>query len=170
MPSAGHGTDGPRARLAFTCLVPAGVPLLEGLALAVQRDLFDVGVDMRLEALPAAQLAQRLAAGAFDAYLLDINAFGLGWTYWLWHSDARRPMIDAGVSAADAPLDRMRHARDEASLKAAVADVRRSFRDDPPALFLCWVEAARATSRALALPAEPDRDVLLSVARWHPAP
>jgi peptide/nickel transport system substrate-binding protein len=168
--TATPGTAGPRIRLAFTCLVPTGMPLLEGLALAVQRDLLAVGVDMRLEAVSPAVLTRRLAAGAFDAYVLDMNAFGLGWTYWLWHSEASRPFVDAGPAAADGPLERMRRARNDDELRRVLADVQRAFRHDPPALFLCWAEAVRATSRRVAVPLTPDRDVLLSLARWQPSP
>ena len=165
-----RGSAGPRARFSFRCLVPAGLTALEGVAIAVQRDLLDVGVDMQLEAVPLPALAGRLAAGDFDAYVLDMNAFGLGWTYWLWHSEASRTLVDSGATGADAALEHMLRAADEGALRAAVADLRRAFADDPPALFLCWAEAARATSRAFALPGALDRDVLLSIARWQPAP
>jgi peptide/nickel transport system substrate-binding protein len=160
----------PRARVTFTCLVPGGIPLLEALAVAVQHDLSRAGVDMHLEAVAPDVLARRLAAGDFDSYLLDANASGLGWTHWLWHSAARRSFIDAGPSAVDAPLERMRRAADATALRAAVQDARRAFRDDPPALFLCWADTVRATSRRVALPAATDRDILSSLARWQPAP
>ncbi len=158
------------SRFTFTCLVPSGMPLLEALAIAVQHDLFDVGVDMRLEPIPLAALGQRLAAGDFDAYLLELNAFGLSWTYWLWHSGAARPFIDSGYVGADAALDRVRHAANGAELRSAVAQARQVLRDDPPGLFLCWVETARAVSRQFALPLDRDRDVLPLLPHWQVAP
>lgn len=160
----------PGVRLVLTALVPAGMPVLERLSLALQRDLLDAGVDLRLEALPLRAMAARIAAGQFDAYLLDMNAYGLCWTYWLWHSTASRALVNAGASPADAWLDRVRRARGDEELRRAVTDLQRAFRDDPPGLFLCWAEAARATRRSIALPSTPDRDVLLTLPSWHPAP
>jgi peptide/nickel transport system substrate-binding protein len=162
--------DGPPSRFAFTCLVPAGIPLLEALAVAVQRDLFDVGVDMQLEALPLEALGLRLASGDFDAYLLDMNGFGLSWTYRLWHSATAKPFIDSGYAGADAALDRIRHASGEHALRQAVNETRRVFREEAPGLFLCWVETSRAVSRQFALPPGRERDVLLSLPRWQLAP
>jgi hypothetical protein len=43
-------------------------------------------------------------------------------------------------------------------------------RDDPPALFLCWTETARAVRRTFILPADPDRDAVGTIAQWRPAP
>jgi peptide/nickel transport system substrate-binding protein len=161
---------GPAVRFSFVCLVPAGFPLLERLALAVQRDLAHIGVRMDLEVLPLGDVGRRLVTGAFDAYLLEMNGLGLTWTYWLWHSEASRSHVDAAYSGADAALDRVRHARTDEDIRAAVRDLQRRFRDDPPALFLCWPEAARAVSRRFALPSEPDRDMMGSLSRWQPSP
>ena len=158
------------ATVSFTCLVPTGVPLLERLALWVQRALRDVGVDMRLEAMPLDALQARVATGRFDAYLLEANAFGLNWTSWFWHSETGASLVRSGYAGADAALDRVRRARDDSQMRAAVAALRERFAEDAPALFLCWAESARATSKRVALPEDPDTDVLASLARWQPAP
>ena len=162
--------NAPPSRFTFTCLVPAGIPLLEALAIAVQRDFFDVGVDMQLVPVPLAALGERLASGDFDAYLLDMNGFGLSWTYRLWHSATAKPFIDSGYTGADATLDRVRHAADEDTLRHAVDETRRVFREEAPGVFLCWVETSRAVSRQFALPPDRERDVLLSLPRWQLAP
>ncbi len=153
-------------RLVLRCLVPAGVPLFERLALHVQRDMLAAGVDLRLEPVPLAELSRRLARGDFDTYLLEMNGFGLSWTYWLWHSAASRPFVASGYRAADEALDALRRADTDDALRERLRLVRATFRDDPPAIFLCWPLTARAVTTRFALPTGEDHDVLTSVDRW----
>jgi hypothetical protein len=150
--------------------VPAGIPLFERLALHVQRAMLEVGVDLRLEPVPLAELSRRLARGDFDTYLLEMNGFGLGWTYWLWHSEASRPFVASGYRGADAALDALRHADSDPDLRDRLRAVRERFREDPPAIFLCWPQATRAVSTRFALPVGEDRDILSSLARWQAVP
>ncbi|MCU0255118.1 MAG: ABC transporter substrate-binding protein [Vicinamibacterales bacterium] len=157
-------------RLTLRCLVPAGIPLFERLALHVQRAMLEVGVDLRLEPVPLAELSRRLARGDFDTYLLEMNGFGLGWTYWLWHSEASRPFVASGYRGADAALDALRHADSDPDLRDRLRAVRDRFREDPPAIFLCWPQATRAVSTRFALPVGEDRDILSSLARWQAVP
>lgn len=160
------------ARLRFTCLVPADYPQFEPLALVVQKALVDVGVDMLIETLPLSELQRRLAEGRFDAYLLEMAAGpGFNWTYWFWHSagDEGPAWIDSGYRGADAALDRLRVARDDAALRGAVRAFEQTLVDDPPAMFLGWGETARAVRRTFDVPAGEDRDVFSSLAQWRPA-
>lgn len=154
-------------RLALRCLVPAGVPLFERLALHVQRAMLDVDVDLRLEPVSLAELSRRLAAGDFDTYLLELNGFGLAWTYWLWHSEASRPFVASGYRAADDVLDAMRRAANDGDLRTRLRAVRDRLREDPPAIFLCWPLTARAVTTAYALPGSDERDILTSLPRWQ---
>jgi len=42
--------------------------------------------------------------------------------------------------------------------------------DDPPAIFLAWMERARAVSKRFVVPAaEPGRDVLSTLRLWKPS-
>src|SRR6185369_9916189 len=68
---AQSATQGP-ARLRFTCILPAGFAVLERIALEVQRQLYDVGVDIQFEMLPTAEYTKRAQTGDFDAMLTDI--------------------------------------------------------------------------------------------------
>lgn len=170
--SARHlGTS--RTHLRFTCLVPADYPMFERLAIFVQRALLDIGVDMQLVPIPQADLQRRLAAGDFEAYLLEMVAgFGINWPYWFWH--AHQPVqvryVASGYGALDAPLDAVRTARTTDAERTAVRALDAAMRDDPPALFLCWTETARAVRRTFILPADPDRDAVGTIAQWRPAP
>jgi peptide/nickel transport system substrate-binding protein len=157
---------GRSARFSFTCLVQPA-PHFERLALLIQRELLEIDVDMRLESVPMADFAARVGAGRFDAILGELIAsHGLGFTYLLWHSTPP-PFIRTGYTGADAALERVRDARTDNDLRAAVHRLQRTMHDDPPAVFLYWAQASRAVSRRFTLPAGDDVDILRSVDRWQ---
>lgn len=177
---AGHpptrltGTDmRPPGRLRFTCLIPADYPLYERLALVVQKQLADIGVDMIVEPVARAALARRLATGQFEAYLLDIaSGHGFTWPYWFWHSpeaDGAVP-IRSSYRGADASLDRLRRARGDEEVQRALVEVDRALGDDPPGIFLCWSRITRAVDRRFVVAGDGDRDIVSNVALWRVAP
>ena len=57
---------GQTAEVQFTCLIPENFELWERLALMVQRDLAEIGVDMILKSVPFDEFNQRIADGNFD--------------------------------------------------------------------------------------------------------
>lgn len=167
-PGSSPGSGMP-ARFRFTCLVLEEDQRFERIALVVQRQLFSIGVDMRLEPLPRKQLEERLASGDFQAFILEMaNGRTLTFPYKFWHSGTSP--INTGYSAADAALDRMRLASTDDEVRVAVADVMGRLKADPPAVFLVWPREMRAADSSLEIPYEPDRDVLgtLWQARWSP--
>ena len=160
------GGAGRKPRFSFTCVVQAA-PHFERLALLIQRELLGIDVDMRLEALPLSEFGARVGSGRFDAFLGELIAsHGLGFTYMLWHSTPP-PFIRTGYKGADAALDRVRDARTDDDLRAAVHGLQQTMRDDPPAVFLYWAQASRAVSRRFVLPAGDDQDILRNVDRWQ---
>jgi peptide/nickel transport system substrate-binding protein len=160
-------TAAPRTRFSFNCLVPTD-PRYERLALLLQRQLLDVDVDMRLEALPLSDFAARLASGQFDAFLYEvITGRGLGVPYALWHSTRAVPLFRTGYAGADRVLDRVREARTEAETREAVHALQRTLFEDPPAAFLYWIEGSRAVNRRFTFPAAEGIDVLTTVAQWQ---
>jgi len=170
--AAGPG-GAPPARFRFTCLVASGFPRYESFALVVQKALLDIGVDMALEPVPLRELQTRLAAGRFDAYLLEMLAGqGLNWPYWFWHSSdaGGSPWLRSGYTAADAALDRVRGAADDEAFRAAVHAFQRTLLEDPPGIFLCWRETARAVRRRFVVPGDTDRDFVNTIWRWRLAP
>lgn len=163
--------SGMPARFSFTCLVHEGDARFERLALVLQRQLSGIGIDMRLQPVPQDELTARITAGRYDAYLFElVNARTLSFPYQFWHS--RTSPLATGYSAADAALDRLQTAATEHEVRAAVSDVMRVMRADPPAVFLVWPREARAADRTIALPYEQDRDVfgMLWRARSAPSP
>ena len=156
--------------LRFTCLIPANFAILERLALSVQKQLYDVGVDMQIEAVPVEKYDGRIRAADFDAVLIDmIGGPSLARAYSFWRSPGELKGFNVfGYSnpEADRWFDALRYARDEASVRAATGQLQRVLREDPPALFLAWNERTRAISRRFRVPVEGARDPLYTLRLW----
>jgi ABC-type transport system substrate-binding protein len=149
-------------RFRFVCLLPAGDPRFERIALVVQRQLSAVGVDMQIETVSHLDLQRRAAAGDFEALIYEMTSGRtLSWIAAFWHSPAPGGPVYVrnGYRAADEAIDRMRLAGGDEETRIAVADVMRVLRDDPPALFLAWPYEARALERSICVPYEPERDI-----------
>jgi len=159
------------SRFHFKCLLVENDPGAERIALRVQRQLYELGVEM--EVVPVKSLRNAFGTGDFDAALLEfIGSRGLNWLYILWHSPqpGARSQLPTGYDAADAALDRFRSATDETDIRASVEQMQRVFRDDPPALFLAWQERSRALSRAFEAPDEGNVDILGTIRQWRGVP
>ena len=57
-------TTGPQARFRFTCLIPENFSVIERVALEVQKQLYNVGVDMQFEVIPDQRTSMRVFARA----------------------------------------------------------------------------------------------------------
>jgi peptide/nickel transport system substrate-binding protein len=163
----GDSQRGEPDRTAFTMLVVE--PSQELLALAIQRQLQDAGVSIRLEESSLDQMLSRVAKGDFDAILTDAvqGPTVVRPALW-WHS--RGPLNWGGYKSAsvDAALDAINRAPDDAAYRAGVAAFQRAIVDDPPAIFLAWSERARAVSTRFEVPVEPGRDILSTLRLWRP--
>ena len=141
--SRGNGdNEGAPARLRFTCLLPANFALWERMGLLVQRNLFELGVDMRIEEVPFDVLNQRIADGNFDAVFIELIA-GNSPTrpYFFWHSASGRNSWGYGNQDVDGALDGIRHARDENSYRDAFRRFQRGMIEIPPS---SWHLVSRA--------------------------
>ena len=170
-------SDGPShmpARLRFGCLVVAEDQRLQRVALVLQRQLYDVGVDLDVQPIDYRSLVARMATGNFDSILIEpVSYRSSAFVYGLWHSpppDAKvRLDAGSGYKAADAALDRFRRAVSDDEVRASIADVQRAIYDDPPAIFIDWTERTRALSRSIDVPEERGRDILGWIQRWKPS-
>ena len=159
------------SRFRFTCLVAREDQRLQRVALVVQKQLFNIGVDMEVEVRPLREVRSRVGSGKFEAMLSEFASLrALGFVYALWHSPppGAKNLLDLHYSGADPALDRLRGAFREEDIPAAVADLQRAFYDDPPAVFLDWMQNARALSRTIEIPNEGARDILGSIRQWRP--
>ena len=144
-------------------------PSYERLALAVQKQLQAIGVDLDLEFVSGDELRTRLRTGDFDALLSDFNQGpNLARPYLFWQSGAPFNYGKFSSKQVDAALDTIRHAADDAAYRAGVAAFQRAIVDDPPAIFLAWRERARAVSTRFLVPVEPGTDALTTLRLWRP--
>jgi peptide/nickel transport system substrate-binding protein len=155
-------------RFSFDCLVFADDTRFDRVALVVQKQLADVGINMRLVPLSALDFGNRVRAGDFDAFLWEMSGRSLSRVYEFWRS-SDEGMVNSGYTAADGVLDRIRAARTEDEVRAAVADLARVMHDDPPAAFLAWQETSRAVLKTFEVSPEGKRDILTNLWLWRPA-
>ena len=158
------------SRLRFTCLT-VNEERYERLALILQKQLYDIGVDMQIESVAVTELGRRVVAGNFDALLLEwASGRSLAWTYMSFHSGfAPKLGINHGYQAADGLLEALRGSRSDEETRQLVGDLQRLFFEDPPAIYLAWPKVSRAVSTSFAVPDEPGRDVMGSLWQWRPA-
>jgi peptide/nickel transport system substrate-binding protein len=156
--------------LRFTCLIPDGFAMFERLALTVQKQLYDAGVDMQIEAVPVDKYDVRIRNGEFDAVLIDmISGPTFARPYQFWRSPGELKGLNVfGYRNAEADkwFDALRHASNDTMVRAAAGQLQRVLRDDPPALFIAWNERTRAISRRFNVPSEPGRDPLYTLRQW----
>jgi peptide/nickel transport system substrate-binding protein len=159
-------------RFKFTCLYWSDGPQYERIALILQKQLFDIGVDVEMEPVPLDRLYQRMARGDYDAFMLQMSSGrALSWTSTFWDS---RNRAQAGFtnyySSADSVLERLRLATSEDQTRDGVAELQRVLFDDPPAAFLVWLMSARAVSAKFDVRPQPNRDILANIWQWQLAP
>jgi peptide/nickel transport system substrate-binding protein len=168
--TAGDNGGVPDARLRFTCLIPMKFSLLERLGLEIQRQLYDIGVDMQFEAVPIDEYLARIAQGKFEAILVDmISGPSLVRPYLFWRS--ARTYKGLNVFGYDNPeaerqFQALRTAMNEAAVRSATARLQRVLMEDPPAVFLAWNERARVVRREFQVVHERGRDPMSSLWRW----
>jgi peptide/nickel transport system substrate-binding protein len=154
-------------RLNFVCLIPENFQLWERLALMVQRDLAEIGVDMALEAVPAASFSQRIAMGEFDAVLMEIvSGFSVSRPFAFWHSSGLHRFSGYQNESVDSALEDLRRATGDTEYKQAFGRFQKAIFDDPPAIFLAWGETARAVSRRFDVVKAPGGDIRMSISDW----
>jgi peptide/nickel transport system substrate-binding protein len=162
--------NGRRARFTFTCILPENRVTWERIALNVQQQLYDVGVDMQLELLSAEEYDKRIRAGDFDAVIIDMLSgptFSRPYAFWHWGNE-QRPLNVFGYrsAAADRWFAAVQGAASDAEYRVAAAQLQRTMLEDPPALFLAWSERTRAVSRRFNVSAESGPDPMSNFWRW----
>jgi ABC-type transport system substrate-binding protein len=168
---AASGGEMPR-RFKFRCLFWSEDAMFERIALVVQKQLFEIGIDVEMVPMTLTEIRGRHEAGDFEAILVQmVSGRSLDWVYWFWRSvpPANGKMALSGYTAADAALDRLRAARSEDETRMAVADLQRILHEDPPAAFLVRPETTRAVDGTFDVPPEArGRDILGTLWQWKP--
>jgi peptide/nickel transport system substrate-binding protein len=156
-------------RFRFKCFFWSEDPQFERIALVVQKQLFEIGIDVEMIPMTLRELQQRLGEGDFETVLIPmVSGRALEWTSVFWRS-APKAILRSGYTAADAALDRLRSARSDDETRIAVADLQRIMYEDPPAAFLVRPETARAVNDLFMVPAEAKgRDIIPTLWQWKP--
>jgi len=151
------------SRFHFRCLT---VARYEKIALALQKQLSEVGVDLDIQIVPGRDLVARMKSGDFDSVLMErTSGRSLVWTYFFFHSK----VMSLGYSSADGILDRLRTATADIDVRDAVSDFQQVLYEDPPAIFIAWPQVARVVSTRFVVPEEKGRDVIASLSKWKAA-
>jgi peptide/nickel transport system substrate-binding protein len=141
----------------------------ERIAVLLQRQLEEVGVDLVLTGVDQASLIRHIASGDFDTYVFQLTSGkSFDWTYRFWHSQGG--LQSTGYSGADAALDELRKSHVDADVRVAVANLRQRFYEDVPAAFLAWPETTRAVDARFDIGDQSDPDVFANLWRWRLAP
>jgi peptide/nickel transport system substrate-binding protein len=162
--------DGRRTRFSFTCILPENRGTEERIALNVQKQLYDIGVDMQLQPLSAEEYDKRIRAGDFDAVMVEMISgptFSRPYAFWYWGRE-QGPLNVFGYrnAAADRWFEAVRAAPSDAEYRLAANQLQRTILEDPPALFLAWSERTRAVSRRFDVVVDSGRDPMFNFWRW----
>jgi peptide/nickel transport system substrate-binding protein len=159
-------------RFRFRCLFWAEDPQFERIALVVQKQLFEIGIDVEMVPMTLAAIGERHVSGDFEALLVQmVSGRSLDWLYAFWRSvpDKGKDIVMSGYTGADGPLDRLRAAQSDDDTRRAVAELQRVMFEDPPAAFLVRPETARAVNDSFVVPTEESgRDILGTIWQWRP--
>lgn len=173
--SVGGSPNAPPARFRFTCLIPENFSVWERIALELQKDLFDVGVDMQFEIVAFEEFNRRIGEGDFEAVFLDLisgpspSRFSIFWRSARTFEGVYNVF---GYENADAEqaFESLRYATNDAAMRTLTQRLQRVMLEDPPALFIAWNERARALRREFVLPEEANSDLIWTLHQWTRAP
>ena len=165
--------DNVRSRFSFKCLVYSEDPMYERIAMLLQRQLFDVGVDMQIQLVTFETLTkERMAQGNYDAFLLRFNAsrsLELTYSYWRADPETGRAPLNSGYQGANAAFDRLRLSGTADETRAAVTELTRRFDEDAPAIFIAWLNVTRAVTTGFSIGDTKADDPFAHIWQWRPA-
>jgi peptide/nickel transport system substrate-binding protein len=176
--TADKATQRSRARFTFTCLIPENFNVIERVALEVQKELYNVGVDMQFEVVPTKEFDTRIRQGRFEAILIDmISGPTAGRSYLFWrsakHFSGALNVFGYEDPEAERLFDVLSTSTNEVAVRSAFTRFQQVLLEDPPALFLAWNERSRAIRRAFDIGQDSGRgpaDPVYSIWRWKAAP
>lgn len=168
MPQASD-TAVPPARFRFTCLLPKDFTVWQRIALEVQKDLFNIGVDMQFKIVPIDEFNDLVFNGRFEAAFVDMISGPTPTRTYIWWRSARqfRGLNVFGYEnpAAERQFETLLRSTNEAAIRSATSALQRIFHDDPPAVFVAWDARARAINRRFVVP-EDSRDPMWTLWKW----
>ena len=160
----------PKARFRFTCLLPQNFAIWERVALAIQRDLFSIGVDMQFKSVPFKEFNALVGGGRFESALIDmISGPTPARAYIFWRSGRRTkgPYNVFGYENAEAEqlFEILLRSTNDAEIRSATSRLQRVLHEDPPAIFVAWSTRTRAIKSRF-VPPNTGRDPMLTMSQW----
>lgn len=167
---AATASGGMASRFSIRCLF-WNDPQYERIALLLQRQLAEVGIDLVLEGADQREVQKRAGSGNFETYLYQMaSGKSFDWTYRFWHSPtAGVGYQNSGYTGVDSVLERLRTVRPNSEIRTAVADLRERFYEDVPAAFLAWPETTRAIDARFDVGEQSGPDIFANLWKWRPA-
>jgi peptide/nickel transport system substrate-binding protein len=173
LPSA-PDSDSLPARFRFRVLVPAGYSVLEDLALTLQKEFYDVGVDMQFDVTENnAEFRTRMARRDFDAAIFDINSgptLTRPYIFWRSTKSGMGPYNIFGYEnqGSEALFRSLLTAPNETSIRSTLRELQKTLTEDPPAAFLAWQDRTRAVRTTFGPYQEGGRDPIFTLWQWKP--
>lgn len=163
-------SEGPPARLRFTCLVPKDFTTWQRIALEVQKDLFNVGVDMQFRVVPLKEFNELVFSGRFEAAFINMISGPTPSRSYMWWRSARKVkglynVFGYDNAQAEEHFEVLLRSANEAAIRSATSKLQRAFYDDPPAVFIAFDTRTRAISRRFQFPTD-ERDPMWALWRW----
>jgi peptide/nickel transport system substrate-binding protein len=157
------------SRFQINCLFYNKDFQFERIAVLLQRQLEEVGIDLVLTPADETTLQTRAGTGNFDSYVFVMNGGkSFDRTYQFWHSAGGKQ--STGYRGADAALDELRHSYLDGDVRIAMANLRQRFYEDVPAAFLVWTEKTRAVDSRFDVGDKQDPDVLANLWQFRVGP
>jgi peptide/nickel transport system substrate-binding protein len=160
----------PPARLRMTCLIPETFSVYEQVAREVQRELTEVGVDLRFDVQTFSTYGNRVKTGDFECVFGDvISGPSLSRASLFWrsprHPDAA-PTFGYENPVTERLFEQIRLATDELAIRRATRQLQQAFLANPPAIFIAWNERTRAVRGDFQVHLEPGTDPLPTLWAW----
>lgn len=160
----------PPARFRFTCLLPQDFAVWERIALEIQRDLINIGVDMQFKVAPFKTFNALARTGQFEAVFLDMISGPTPARAYIWWRSAQAFKGSYNVfgyenAEAEKLFEVLLRSANEAAIRSATSKLQRVFYDDPPAIFVAWDTRSRAINRRFVVP-DDTRDPMWTLWRW----
>lgn len=164
------GRSGPPARFRFTCLLPKDFTTWERIALEVQKDLLNVGVDMQFKVVPLQEFTDLVFGGRFEGAFVNMISGPTPSRSYMWWRSARRfkglyNVFGYENEQAEELYDVLVRSTNEAAIRTATSTFQRALYDDPPALYVAWDTRTRAIHRRFVLPTD-ERDPVWALWKW----
>lgn len=162
-------TAAPPARFRFTCLLPKDFTVWQRIALQLQKDFFNIGVDMQFKVVPMTEFNDLVFSGRFDAAFVDMSSGPTPSRTYVWWGSSRNfkgnNVFGYENPEAERQFQTLLRSTNDAAIRSATSRLQRIFHDDPPAVFVAWDARARAINRRFVIP-DDARDPIWTLWKW----